>query len=85
MLWFHEQRADNNPTLPMGPTATVIQRLARGHVADHLHFTPSLAAQLINYNNYLNNWHLLRDPINQLCPENLTHISALALHHNPMQ
>lgn len=39
----------------MGPTATVIQRLARGHVAVHLHFTPSLTVQLINYNNYINN------------------------------
>lgn len=56
----------------MGPAATVIQRLTCGHVADHLHFTPPLTAQLINYNNYINSWHLLSDPIYQFCPENLT-------------
>ena len=56
MLWCHQQRVDNIPILPMGPVATVIQRLAHGPVADHLHFTPSLIAQLIihNYNNYIN-------------------------------
>ena len=56
MLWCHQQRVDNIPILPMGPVATVIQRLAHGPVADHLHFTPSLIAQLIihNYNDYIN-------------------------------
>ena len=53
----------------MGPTATVIQCLGCGQEADHLHFTPSLTAQLINYNNCINNQHLLRDPVHQLGPE----------------
>ena len=54
MLFRHEQRADNNLILLRGPAATVIQQLAHGPMADHLHFAPSLTAQLINYNSYMN-------------------------------